>query len=253
MEGEVMKRLGLVILAMMTIATTTQASELTVCVRTNGRMYLVGPQYNRQSCRPSGETQITLNTVGPQGDPGPQGPQGEPGPQGEAGPIGPQGPSGADGSDASTLHLFDANGQDLGAVVHGSGSDNVHTYLPTLGVIAVFDLANDVLVRHPTFIYYEEDNCTGEPLVDTSHGGIVQSYDLLRLYGVPLDNRPNPPTYRIVRGAAFSLRTYRSRWQREDDTVICKNLPLSGPTSLVALEEVTLPFTEPLTWPLEVH
>ena len=93
---------------------TSYAEELTACVRANGIMYLIGPQYRKQTCR-NHEAQVALNTAGPQGPQGPQGEQGpqglqgiqgpigatgtqgEPGPQGvqgEQGPVGPQGPPG---------------------------------------------------------------------------------------------------------------------------------------------------------------
>ena len=57
------------------------AAEISACVRSNGSMVLIGPQYRRQSCRAS-ETALTFNTEGPQGLPGPTGPQGPTGEQG---------------------------------------------------------------------------------------------------------------------------------------------------------------------------
>jgi len=86
------KQVGFAIVVALLLTTIAQATELTVCVKKTGAMYLIGPEYRRHACRVRGETQMTLNTVGPQG------PQGDPGPQGLKGDLGEQGPAGADGT-----------------------------------------------------------------------------------------------------------------------------------------------------------
>lgn len=69
-----------------------QGSVITVCAKHDGLMHVIGGGFKRTQCLQN-ETLLSWNTEGPPGPPGPQGPSG------------------------STLHLFDANGQDLGILV----------------------------------------------------------------------------------------------------------------------------------------
>ena len=116
---------------------TSYAEELTACVRANGIMYLIGPQYRKQTCHKR-ETQVTLNTTGlpgPQGPQGEQGPQGDPGPQGPAGASGPQGPAGADGTIIPCVTATAADVYFEGCNVHvqnGTGSTSTKNGLGNL-------------------------------------------------------------------------------------------------------------------------
>ena len=75
-------------LAVVGIATTRAAgSEVMLCVKRIGLVYMVGEGFRRADCHP-GDTLVSLNTAGA---PGPQGPAGP------AGPVGPIGPAGAPG------------------------------------------------------------------------------------------------------------------------------------------------------------
>ena len=77
-----------VALAVVGIATTRAAgSEVMLCVKRIGLVYMVGEGFRRADCHP-GDTLVSLNTAGA---PGPQGPAGP------AGPVGPIGPAGAPG------------------------------------------------------------------------------------------------------------------------------------------------------------
>lgn len=73
-----------------------QGPTITVCVKNNGAMFLIGESFRRADCR-SNEQLLSWNIAGPQG---PQGPQGVPGVAGQAGPrgeTGSQGPAGVNG------------------------------------------------------------------------------------------------------------------------------------------------------------
>lgn len=92
-------------LASWTVA-RAESSAVTVCVKKNGMLYVVGEGFRRADCK-NNDQLLDWNvggTPGPQGPQGPMGPQGEPGLQGipgEQGPVGPQGPTGNDGSPGS--------------------------------------------------------------------------------------------------------------------------------------------------------
>jgi len=70
-----------------------EGSEITLCVRQTGAVYMIGSGFLRTDCG-SRDQLLTINVQGPQGPEGPQGPQG---PQGDVGPEGPQGPQGPAG------------------------------------------------------------------------------------------------------------------------------------------------------------
>ena len=105
-------RIGVVALSLF-ISPAVRAENLTitVCVKNNGAMYLIGESFVREDCRRT-DRLLSWNIAGPQGpqgvagvagpggaqgETGPQGPagaKGETGVQGAAGPVGPQGPAG---------------------------------------------------------------------------------------------------------------------------------------------------------------
>lgn len=74
-------------------------NEISVCVKKNGLVYVIGEGFKRQDCK-NNDTLLTFNVQGlpgPQGEVGLQGPQGEPGPIGPTGPMGEQGVQGPEG------------------------------------------------------------------------------------------------------------------------------------------------------------
>ena len=93
-------------------------------------------------------------TPGPEGPQGPEGIQGEQGIQGETGPkgdkgdTGEQGPAGPSGTPSGTgLHLYDANGQDLGLYIGG----NLTTYFANLDKVYNFDQDNVIAMNSDIF------------------------------------------------------------------------------------------------------
>lgn len=73
-----------------------EGTMITVCVKNNGKVYVIGEGFRRADCRGSDQL-LSWNIEGPAGPMGPQGPQGELGPQGIPGPQGPAGPQGETG------------------------------------------------------------------------------------------------------------------------------------------------------------
>src|SRR3989344_6229844 len=113
--------LGVVTVMVLGFWTYTQAvaNDITVCVKKDGTVHVVGPYFKRDECKKN-ETLLTWNAQGEKGDKGDQGIQGVAGSQGskgdtgEQGPIGlggPQGPKGDTGergpagSNGTSLHL----------------------------------------------------------------------------------------------------------------------------------------------------
>ena len=105
-------------------------SQITVCVKKSGLIYIIGEDFKRTDCKKS-DSLLSWNKdgiqgpkgdKGDQGDVGPIGPQGPKGDTGEQGPIGLTGPQGetgpkGDSGVGSSLHLYDANDQDLGIII----------------------------------------------------------------------------------------------------------------------------------------
>lgn len=217
---------------------------------------------------PDGTVQQTAQLVGPQG---PQGPQGVPGPQGPQGDVGPQGPTGPQGAQGipgpqgpqgpagQQLHLYDANGQDLGTIldsINGGYSGTgygFNVFVPQMNRIAriieedfgvnqhkpiVVD--NDNSLTHD--IYFSDIGCSGIPYSDTpiSHFTIIKNGQEW-WFG-------QTPRYFVGTGlnGNFSEQSYL------DNNHLCTN-HVSVLHSLYELQEVTLPFTFPLAGPLYIQ
>ena len=102
---------GVVAVTGLSATVVTQANaapidEVTICVKKNGVVYVVGDGFKKADCKKN-DSLIVVNS-GAQGPIGPQGPIGLTGPQGiqgDAGSQGPQGPVGPQGPTGSQLHL----------------------------------------------------------------------------------------------------------------------------------------------------
>ena len=97
--------------------------QITVCVKKNGNVYVIGSEYSRSNCK-GNDTLLSWNIQGP---PGPQGPQGEQGPEGPQGSPGPQGIPGPEGTfETSGFHTHDVcakeDGKDLNIIGHTEGA-----------------------------------------------------------------------------------------------------------------------------------
>ncbi len=178
---------------------------------------------------------------GVQGPQGPQGKKGEKGDRGDPGDPGTPGPQGETGPVGPTLHLHDANGQDLGILItafDGTGR-NFATYLPDHGVTVTFDQSVAGIVLGPVSpIYYPQPDCQGTP-----HAGIT---------GYP------PGAVVAVLGGA-ERKLFKFTGERSEETVFLSQLSAGGcetqsfgPGRYPVLEEVPIPFSLPIAGPLRV-
>lgn len=115
---------------------------------------------------------------GPKGDQGPQGLPGEKGNQGIQGIIGPKGDKGAPGLPGSggNIHAYDANGQDLGIVLHlgdlnYNGAGNLDVYMPDLQKIITITPGGNIYdvtkIQDDSGVdggLFRSSDCTGTPL-----------------------------------------------------------------------------------------
>ena len=114
----------------------TSSTQVTACARPNGDIYLIGPNFSRQSCQGQ-QVQISWPTL-----------------------------AGA----PKQLHLYDGNNQDLGIVLSGSGQQSslqvYSVYVPAHGLVIDYGVggpeeisANIVSANH---VYYSNSDCTGQ-------------------------------------------------------------------------------------------
>jgi len=206
--------------------TKANGEEITVCVRRNGLMYVIGEGFRSTECRRN-ETLLSWNTQGEKGDTGEQGEKGE---------------KGDDGEDGNELHLVDGSENDLGIYLDFSvdGAEQ-HTYSPTIDALIRFTVQNrssgqTVEIDPARRMLYTLIDCEGSPYVNVTVAPNM-------LYRVPTVDR-----FFVVENTAPLLTTSTVS---ELDSVGCVNRN-SGPHDLFPLREVTLPFPYPPTWPLEI-
>lgn len=171
------------------------------------------------------ETSLVWNKQGPAG---PQGIQGDKGDKGDP------------GTNGSSLHLYDANNQDLGILIdmQSTWATFFVTYLPVQRMFLSFGQNRDSLSVNvgPAYfgLYFLQENCEGTPYVNDSGNpmGAVISHG----------NRAFRYTNEDVLHGGQPLSTL-------EYPTGCLN-SLAGAGTLYPMEEITLPFTLPLAWPL---
>jgi hypothetical protein len=219
------------------------ATEYVACIHNKtGRVKIrgaVGEGFREWACSKH-ETRVILNSDGPIG---PQGQKGDKGNPGEPGLPGKE------------LHLFDANGQDLGILVNSvvSGHHPWHyTYLLDLGVVVTFEDREDSLKARVfstsgsgsgglTGISFTEPGCTGIPF-ESNETQPLNRFALVK-----------PTNYRYFKfnGEVVSSLTRKSFYAVGGAEGVCNSNVSTVPNARV-LEEIYLPFTEPLVWPLYI-
>jgi len=230
--------------------TQAQGAAITVCAKHDGLMHVIGGGFKRTACNQN-ETLLSWNIQGP---PGPQGPAGQ------------------------NLHLFDANGQDLGILVDaeiyfeaellerlksnlpltpslpaGSIPPTVlekklfKTYLSTLGVSPLImersrSETAEIVSPLSGGIVFEEMDCTGTAFsLDRTDRVAIAPNMLIRAAG--------PRYFKFgVRMGALNGQSFLPETIGQP----CMNTATSTANG-IQLEEVTLPFTEPIAWPLEIR
>lgn len=206
-----------------------------------------GPQGDIGSKGEKGDQgeQGPAGSQGEQGEAGKQGPQGEmgepgePGPAGERGEPGPQGPAGTGGS---SLRLEDGAGQDLGIVVNAL-SGPIITYMPEQKALITFMQYRDAerayasVVESDT-VFFAGENCTGQTYTEVLGATPDKAF---------VTGRNSDRFFRHTEEPVAIGVTIQSRLNNSED---CKAWTSSG--LFAPVEEITLPFDVPLTWPLRV-
>jgi len=196
---------------------------ITLCVRRSGSVSVEGFGFRSEGCR-RGETEITLNGGGEQ--------------------------AGAD------LHLFDGDGQDLGILVDVKTSfqarppflpDDYAAFNPDLNAFLFFaNVAPEPSLVSPlaTFLYDGED-CTGTQFI--SFFFEERTFNPQTVYE---DVALSPLLFKPVISEPLADRTAVSQ---TDPVLGCvaTSTPKLIPNTL-RMEEIFVPFTEPLAYPLEV-
>ncbi|TSC79800.1 MAG: hypothetical protein G01um101429_327 [Parcubacteria group bacterium Gr01-1014_29] len=219
------------------IVSASNAEQITACVTKNGSLQIVGDGYNRNACRKN-ETLLSWNIKGEKGD------------------KGDTGLSGVDGKNATELHLFDANGQDLGIYVGensaGMPSEQPITFNTGLGVFFGFAQSGAEQKKakfepRETTLLFEQIDCGGDMFVHVTTGRQVQNIFAVDNGG---NNPRNFPLFLIEKESAS--RTILSH-STGTPSPRCQNYSVPQTVETLVATEVVLPFTEPLAWPLEVR
>ena len=153
-----------------------------------------------------------------------------PGPQGPSGPQGPAGP---------TLHLYDANNQDLGILLNSNDGLALQftTYLPEKEIfLEMRQNYGNIFLFEATSIYYLEQNCNGLPYTNN----LGNPHKALKAYA-----------NRIFKYTGEDIIVGQQPLSVLETTTGCQN-SLPGAGALYPLEEITLPFSLPLAWLLKV-
>ena len=200
------------------------STTISACAKRDGSVYLIGTGFRYASCL-RGDTPLSWNTQGLKGDTGAQGPVGA------ASTVpGPKGDKGDPGTNGTSLHLFDANGQDLGLVVGRTPWST--TYLSDASGFISFTGAT----AHRGYITFFSTDCSGQAYAVFSSGSIQ---DALVVPGV---NRFFKVTETGDPGGTM---------QSELTPAGCQATSTSATTATA--EEFASPFTLPLAAPLQAH
>ena len=141
------------------------------------------------------------------------------------------------------LHLFDANGQDLGILIDASSYDDLmyRSFLPNQGV--VIQVLDRIQFRSlelrsrgiASGIFFTGSNCTGN------------AYTRISYIGPSAITGITGPRYFKGTTDSGGINTTLSYF----DGTRCQNTSPET-TMTYLLNEITLPFTEPLAWPLSI-
>jgi len=170
------------------------------------------------------------------------------GPEGSMGPPGPQGPAG------QQLHLVDANSNEIGILLNTEpdGNHALHyVYLPTLGVIA--KIKDSEYFRSATIlsansqgsnwispVAFDGPNCTGTAFIPFSNTDSFSRFALTKTGTSRYFKFSGQVAPSIT--ALSSINTNPSACQSINSSY--QNVPI--------LQEITLPFSDPLAWPLQI-
>lgn len=199
-------------------------AQILGCVAKEGVLRIIGMGSRKEKCNKN-ETLISWNSEGQIGLEGPQGPKGD---------------TGANGENATELHLYDTNNQDLGIVIDADPSSKFISFNKDLGVSLIFSAQDATLLPLHLKLGFEGSDCTGMP------------FELLNRNKIPLT-----PSTLVISSDSRYFRAVGSTHAQSgssylNDVGICEN----GATTTIStysLQNIILPFSEPVAWPLHIN
>lgn len=209
--------------------TRATTGEIFGCVGPSGILRIL----NSGSCKQN-ETPISWKAQGEKGEQGEPGEQGIPG---ENGKDGLDGKGGVDGKDGTDLHLFDGNNQDLG-ILTSEEFPRFWTFLPTENVVLRFvqngnNHTASLDITNTGFVF-TQPACAGTPyssLESTYPNGILKTVNGF---------------YRFTSDPAVNIDVQSS--MNADGSCVANFSTVKA----TPVEQVTLPLSFPLAWPLQI-
>jgi hypothetical protein len=147
-------------------------------------------------------------------------------------------------STGKALHVYDANGQDLGIAANSS------IFIPSLSrFISFLFNSNAVAGSYPDqgYIYFSSTDCTGPAyIVPSDANPPTTTSNVLTFDGQHFYIYPNlAPSTQITVGSAYY-------WDHNYNQPRCSPNPIDNqPHKAYTLQQVKLPFTTPVAWPLQ--
>jgi len=181
------------------------------------------------------------------GPPGPKGDKGDVGTQGPQGIPGPQGPAGL------PYHVYDSNDQDLGILIDADVYPSVDydrqlykTFLLEQGVFLPIESnirSNSIALIMGSYggVFFEQRDCTGTAFSRNQSSASIGTHMLVKVTG-PRYFKYNDSN--LVQHVSNSYIPFVGQ--------ACTNTGEESSNGYT-LEEVLLPFIEPLQWPLKIR
>lgn len=144
------------VVALSLFASTVVRAEgptITVCVKNNGAMFLIGESFRKADCR-SNEQLLSWNIAGPQGPQGVPGVAGQAGPQGETGPLGPAGVQGPPGPTGPQGPAGTSAGSIGKSRVYQKFAGGTFDRAGIFSLVLACDAQNDILLTSDYFLAY---------------------------------------------------------------------------------------------------
>ncbi len=177
--------------------------------------------------------------AGSQGPAGTNGTNGSNGAQGAQGPQGPQGPSGPAGTNGTSLHVVDANGNDMGILVDEYASF-YNVYNTTANIFfSVIKTSGTVF----SYLFYTSSNCTDSGTVYVYAGGYTTN-DLI------VDNAGN--CFSITTTTPGNVGVSSSEQDADGQHLSCYSFGGVASESVYPATQITCPISTQYAAPVNV-